>query len=185
MCGVLFPLWVAWVLLGHAQLRPILPISAMIQIANVAIHIALPLWLFSTGRKDMEEMKLPSLFLYGLQSVVVAAHILFRGKGWKYALGYMLMVGVSAAVRTLHYSYIFNDYVRSDSDKIVVVLVYQPLTAATVLSIARLSIMALIDLTPEEAPDASKWFTVYAALSLVMQVTGRYVYLLGSGKCFT
>jgi len=167
-------------LLGYAQLRPILPISVIIQVINLAIYIALPLWLFSTDRKDMTGIEWPGVFLYALQTFVVAAYIFFRGKGWKYAVGYILLVAMAAVVRMLHSSYIFDEYVRSESDKILVVLVYQPLTSMGLLSIARLSVMKLIDLTPEEAPDAPKWFTVYAVLHLIMQVTGRYVDVPGS-----
>jgi len=134
MCAVLFPLWVAWMLLGYAQLRPILPISVIIQVINLAIYIALPLWLFSTDRKDMTGIEWPGVFLYALQTFVVAAYIFFRGKGWKYAVGYILLVAMAAVVRMLHSSYIFDEYVRSESDKILVVLVYQPLTSMGLLS---------------------------------------------------
>jgi len=173
MCAVLFPLWVAWMLLGYAQLRPLLPVCVLLQVANVAFYLALPLWMFSDGRKEQTGIQFPAVVFYALQTFIIAAYIFFRGKGLQYAVGYILLVALAAVVRLLHSSYIFDEYVRSEADKILVVLVYQPLTSIGLLSMTRLITMKLIDLTPEEAPDSSKWYTVYAALHLIMQVTGR------------
>lgn len=160
-------------LFGWQDMRALLPLSVFVQVSTVFVYIYFPLTQFETGKTEISWLDLPGTGFYLVQALLITL-FLWRRRGLTLALAYALLVILLGLARTLHTRYIFQEYVKSESDKILVILIYQPAVAVILLAACRVITVRIIDMTPGADPADSRWYYVYGAIHLAVQITGRY-----------
>jgi len=156
-----------------SELKPVLPFCAAFHIAILFVYIYVPLAEFAKGRRQLDWLDFPAIGLYAGQSFMLAGFLWWKRRNWRVPAGYLMLIVLAALTRYLHSRYIFDEYVKSEADKVLVILVYHPLCSAVLLNGTKYITYKLINLTPQYAPDSPRWYTIYAGLHLALQVTGR------------
>jgi len=174
-CSVFFPAWVAWMLLGYQSIRPMIPVISLLLVVNTFFYIFVPIYAWNNGTTSMTWLDWPAVGLYALQTLLLALFMRYQGRGWVFAGSYVLLITVAGVTRMLQSTILFAEYTKSESNKILVVLIYHPVSTFILLRCTRMITLHLISLTPSESPESSRWYTIYAAFHLALQVTGRCV----------
>jgi len=173
-CGVLIPGWMAWLLLGYQLFRPMIPGVVVIMSLNVFIYIFLPWYAWDQGERKMDWFDYPALLLFVLHIIMFSAYMRRIGRTWAFVCCYVLLLVLPTVVRSIHAYVIFFEYARSESNKVLVVMIYHPVLSTVLLACIKVITLRLMNEPGSDPPESPRWYTIYAALHLALQITGRY-----------
>jgi len=167
-------LWIGLAMFGYQAIKPLMPFCVLLHLLAIFLQLYIPLTAYANGSRNLDWIDLPIIGLYALMAFMIAGYTYYKKRSWICSIGYLLLVAIAAVIRFLHSKYIFFEYVKSESDKILVILLYQPLCSVILLSFTRVITLRMIQASPERPPESCHWYTVYAGFHLAIQVTGRY-----------
>jgi len=122
----------------------------------------------------MDWFDYPALLLFVLHIIMFSAYMRRIGRTWAFVCCYVLLLVLPTVVRSIHAYVIFFEYARSESNKVLVVMIYHPVLSTVLLACIKVITLRLMNEPGSDPPESPRWYTIYAALHLALQITGRY-----------